>query len=68
MVSSLAEADNMSRSPSPSKSAIVTALAPSAVVAISTAVQVGSFAPSFSYQAMVSSLKEAETISRSPSA
>ena len=41
--------------------------APSALVAMSAAVQLGSAAPSFSYQAMVSSLPEAETMSRSPS-
>ena len=63
MVSSLADADSISRSPSPSISAIVTAIAPSALVAISAAVHVGSAAPLFSYQATVSSLKEAETVS-----
>ena len=41
--------------------------APSALVVISAAVNVGSAAPSFSYQAIVSSKAEAEIISKSPS-
>ena len=67
MVSSLEEADRISISPSPSISAAKTDCAPSALVAISAAVQVGSAAPLFSYHAMVSSSKEADTISISPS-
>ena len=67
MVLSLAEDDTISISPSPSISAAKTEFAPSALVAILEAVQVGSAAPLFSYQAMVSSSKEADTISISPS-
>ena len=67
IVSSFKEADTISISPSPSMSAAKTFLESSAVDAISAAVQLGSALPSFSYQAIVLSLKEAETISRSPS-
>ena len=67
MVSSKVEADTISKSPSLSRSETYTSLAPSAVVAISVAVQEGLAAPSFSYQAIVSSPEEAETISKSPS-
>ncbi|MED5419916.1 MAG: hypothetical protein VYD01_00525, partial [Pseudomonadota bacterium] len=48
-------------------SATWTSRAASALVAMSAALQLGFAAPSFSYQAMVSSTAEAETISRSPS-
>ena len=67
MVSSSSEAERISMSPSPSISAAKTVTAPLADVAISAAVQVGFTLPSFSYQAMVSSLVEAERISMSPS-
>ena len=67
MVLSRVEADTISISPSPSISAAKTDLAPSALVAISAAVQEGSAAPLFSYQAIVSSSTEADTISISPS-
>ena len=67
MVSSLKEAETISKSPSPSISAISTLIAPSVLVLISAAVQDGSSAPSFSYQAMVSSCLEVDTISKSPS-
>ena len=67
MVSSRKEAETISISPSPSISAAKTELAPSALVAILAAAQVGSAAPLFSYQAMVSSSEEADTISISPS-
>ena len=67
MVSSLTEADTISISPSPSISATKTENAPFAVVAISEAAHEGSEAPLFSYQAMVLSFKEADTISISPS-
>ena len=67
MVSSLEEADTMSISPSPSISAAKTDCGLSALVAITALVQEGSAAPLFSYQAMVSSLMEADIISISPS-
>ena len=67
MVSSAYDAETMSRSPSPSISATCTSRAASAVVAILAEVHDGSAAPSFSYQAMVSSSDDAETMSRSPS-
>ena len=67
MVLSLAEDDTISISPSPSISAAKTEFAPSASVATSLAVQVGFASPLFSYQAIVSSLLEADTISISPS-
>ena len=67
IVSSPEEAETISKSPSPSISATLTSLAPAAEVAISAAVQDGLVAPSFSYQAMVLSRREAETISKSPS-
>ena len=67
MVSSSWEAETISKSPSLSISATKTFLAPSAVVLISAAVQEGLAAPSFSYQAIVLSPEEAETISKSPS-
>ena len=67
MASSLPEAETISISPSLSRSATYIALAPSALVAISTAVQDGSAAPLFSYQEMASSSCDAETISISPS-
>ena len=68
MVLSVSEAETISRSPSPSISATSTEYAPFALVTISAAVQVGLAAPLFSYQAMVSSPEDAETMSRSPSA
>ena len=67
MALSFKEADIISISPSPSISAAKTEYAASALVAISEAAQVGSAAPLFSYHAMVSSRKEADTISISPS-
>ena len=67
MVLSNIEADKMSISPSPSISAANTDHAPSAFVSITALVQVGFALPSFSYQAMVSSCAEADTISISPS-
>ena len=67
MVLSSSEAERISMSPSPSISAAKTVTAPLADVAISAAVQVGFTLPSFSYQAMVLSLVEAERISMSPS-
>ena len=67
MVSSSVEADNISISPSPSISAAKTLHAPSALVAISVAVQEEASPLLFSYQAMVSSIQEAERISISPS-
>ena len=67
MVSSLYEAEMMSRSPSPSMSATYTEAALSAEVEMSAAVHEGLAAPSFSYQAMVSSEEDADTMSRSPS-
>ena len=53
MVLSLFEEETISMSPSLSISAANTEVAPSADVAISAAVHVGSELPSFSYQAMV---------------
>ena len=67
MVLSYIEAETISKSPSPSISPTSIFIAPSAFVAISTAVQVGSFDPSFIYQAIVSSASDAEIISISPS-
>ena len=67
MVSSFKEADKISISPSPSISAANTEFANSASVAISALVQVGFALPSFSYQAMVLSYPEADTMSISPS-
>ena len=67
IVLSFSEAETMSKKPSLFKSATKTPLTKSASVAISEAVKVGSDAPSFSYQAIVSSFAEAETISISPS-
>ena len=67
IVSSTREADRISISPSPSISAAKTSYAPSALVAISEADQLGFALPSFSYHAIVSSLYETETISMSPS-
>ena len=67
IASSSAEADTISISPSPSISATTTDLAPSALVAISAAVQEGFAAPLFSYQAIASSIPDADTISISPS-
>ena len=67
IVSSLSDAETMSRSPSPSMSATYTSTAPSAVVAMLAAVHEGLSVPSFSYHAMVSSWNDAETMSRSPS-
>ena len=63
------EAETISKSPSRSISAICISLATFAEVLISAAVKAGVHvaAPSFSYQAIVSSLLEAETISKSPS-
>ena len=66
-VSSSIDTETISRSPSLSKSAKSILSAPSALVAISTAVKVGLASPLFSYQAIVLSIPEAETISRSPS-
>ena len=66
-MSSRGDAETISKSPSPSTSATFTSWAPSAFVAISAAVNVGLAAPSFSYQAIVSSSAEAEMISKSPS-
>ncbi len=67
IVSSSDDADKISMSPSPSISATKTCSAPSALVAILDAVKVGVAPPLFSYQAIVSSQVDAETISRSPS-
>ena len=67
MVSSKDDAETISKSPSASKSATCTSFALSALVAITDLVNVGSAAPSFSYQAIVSSFSEAERISKSPS-
>ena len=67
IVSSLYEAETRSISPSPSISEAKTSLALSALVSISAAVQLGFTEPSFSYQAIVSSLSDAERISISPS-
>ena len=67
MVLSLKSADTISISPSPSISATWTSLAPAALVDISAATHVGFASPLFSYQAMVLSLKSADTISISPS-
>jgi hypothetical protein len=67
IVSSFAEADSTSRSPSPSTSAANTEDAPSAVVVIGWAVNAGGEAPSFSCQAIVSSFADATSTSRSPS-
>src|SRR3954453_22512752 len=61
------EADRTSRSPSPSTSAVVTELAPLAVVLMLRRVKDGTAAPSFSYQAILLSRKEADRTSRSPS-
>ena len=66
-MSSVAEAETISKSPSPSTSAIETSCAPSALVDITTVVNVGFAAPLFSYKAILSSPAEAETISKSPS-
>ena len=63
----LEEPEMISISPSPSMSAAKTEFAPPASVSISAAVQEGSEAPSFSYQAIVLSFLEAESISMSPS-
>ena len=67
ILSSLYEADNTSRSPSLSMSAAQTPYATSAEVVMVLAVKLGSEAPSFSYQAILSSMTEADTTSRSPS-
>ena len=67
IVSSITEAETISRSPSPSISATWTSYAPSALVAITVLVNVGSAAPLFSSQPIVSSFSEAPTISKSPS-
>ena len=67
IVSSSADAEIISISPSPSISAAKTDLAPSALVAITLVVQLGFALPSFSYQAIVSSRYDAERISISPS-
>ena len=64
---SILDALTISRSPSPSMSAAKTERAPSADVVMVRAVKLGSAAPSFSYQAILSSLYEAERTSRSPS-
>ena len=67
MVLSFLDAETISMSPSLSISAANTERAPDADVAILAAVHEGSAAPSFSYQAMVLSFLDAETISLSPS-
>ena len=67
MVLSSEEAETISISPSASISAAITENALSAFVAITFLVQVGFASPLFSYQAMVSSLCEADKISISPS-
>ena len=67
MVSSFNPAETMSMSPSLSMSATWISYAPPAEVAMSAAVHEGLAAPSFSYHAMVSSSRDAETMSRSPS-
>src|SRR5687768_15017918 len=61
------EAERTSRSPSPSRSAHVTDAAPSAAVLMLRGAKEGSAAPSFSYQATLSSRKDADRTSRSPS-
>ena len=66
-VSSSYDAETMSGSPSPSMSATWTDIGLSAVVATTFFVHDGFAAPSFSYHAMVSSSRDAETMSRSPS-
>ena len=62
---STTDAETTSRSPSPSKSAVATDIAPFAAVVMVWAVKVS--LPSFSYQAIVSSSFDAESTSRSPS-
>ena len=67
IVSSLAEAERTSMSPSLSTSAAWIDAAKSAVVVMMWLVKMGGEAPLFSYQAILSSLAEAERTSRSPS-
>ena len=67
ILSSLCEADIISKSPSLSMSATKTDFAPSALVEIVVVENEGSEAPLFSYQAILSSSYEADMISKSPS-
>ena len=63
-MSSLAEAEIISKSPSPSKSATNMPLALAAPVEISSLVKVGFLSLLFSYQAIVLSCIDAVTISK----
>src|SRR6185436_12927867 len=61
------EADSRSTSPSASRSAAATHHTPSAVSVTTCSVQVGAAPPLLSYQAILSSLNDADTTSMLPS-